>query len=149
MTREEYQQYLRSPQWREKRDAVLKRAGGKCEECTREYKIRGKWNGYMVWPVQEVHHLTYERVGNENLDDLIGLCKRHHHAEHFVDPKREREFAEMKRRMAEIPEWEPDMSEADPTAPSFAAAQKLGVSAREIPAPPGHGSSADDDTEIP
>lgn len=148
MTREEYEQYLRSPQWKAKRAAVLKRAGGKCEECTREYKIRGKGSGYMVWPAQEVHHLTYERVGNENLDDLIGLCERHHHAEHFVDWKREREFAEMKRQMAAVSEWEPDMTEPDPVVPSFSAAQRLGVSAKEVSVPPDRQSSADDDTEI-
>src|SRR5690625_3470247 len=56
-----YDQYLRSDDWRQRRELVLKRAGGVCEGC-----------GTM--PAAHVHHLTYEHVGNEFLFELVALC---------------------------------------------------------------------------
>lgn len=136
MNRAEYEQYLRSPAWREKRAAALKRSNGKCQDCLDERKMRGFASGYLVWPGQEVHHLTYERVGNERPEDLIALCERHHLARHGVDPQRERELAIMKANDAALPEWEPDLSTPEPIINVSAA---LGVTAKEIPPPAGFG----------
>ena len=60
-----YRQYLRSAAWRRKRAAVILRAEGKCERCRR-------------WPVVNVHHLSYARVGAEPLEHLLGVCSRCH-----------------------------------------------------------------------
>ena len=57
----EYQKYLRSRQWAGTRALAIHRASAMCEVCSdRDYL--------------EVHHKTYERLGNETHDDLIVLC---------------------------------------------------------------------------
>ena len=59
-----WEKYLRSPQWKARRDARLRAVGYKCERCG----INGPSARL------EVHHLTYEHVGNEFLFELVALC---------------------------------------------------------------------------
>lgn len=61
----EYEHYLLSGEWGRKRAERLKRSEGKCEACGSTYKV-------------EVHHLTYDRIFHESLEDLIPLCQIHH-----------------------------------------------------------------------
>ena len=68
-TNSRYISYLHSKEWRAKRRQVIKRCNDTCERC-------GKFR------VAEVHHLTYERVYEELLEDLQGLCKPCHAFEH-------------------------------------------------------------------
>lgn len=63
--RTEYQRYLRSDAWLSRRKAVLERASYLCELCTQ-----------IV--ASEVHHLTYFRLGNELLSDLLAVCEDCH-----------------------------------------------------------------------
>ncbi|MCP3471370.1 HNH endonuclease [Bradyrhizobium sp. CCGUVB1N3] len=63
-----YADYLTSPEWRAKADAVLAREDGNCQRCGD--------------PAREVHHRTYERLFNELLDDLEALCVRCHRLVH-------------------------------------------------------------------
>jgi 5-methylcytosine-specific restriction endonuclease McrA len=60
-----YQDYLRTPEWQERRKAALKRAGYRCMVCNRSR-------------VLHVHHRTYERRGDELARDLIVLCDECH-----------------------------------------------------------------------
>ena len=60
-----YNDYLCSEEWYEKRQAVLKRDGYLCRGCRRR-------------PATEVHHLSYEHVGDEYLFELISLCTECH-----------------------------------------------------------------------
>jgi 5-methylcytosine-specific restriction endonuclease McrA len=62
----EYKKYIGSAKWRNIRNALFKMRGKKCEAC-----------GFGSASL-EVHHLTYERFGNENLADLKILCKPCH-----------------------------------------------------------------------
>ena len=64
-TNPEYARYLQSPRWRNLAHAVRMRAKGKCEICLRQ-------NG------EECAHLTYERVFNERITDVLWVCKRCH-----------------------------------------------------------------------
>jgi len=32
-----------------------------------------------------IHHHTYDRLGNEQLEDLIAVCRTHHSAIHKLD----------------------------------------------------------------
>jgi phage terminase large subunit GpA-like protein len=57
-----YERYLRSKEWKRKTWAIWKRAKRCCEHCG------GKDN-------LQVHHLTYEHLYDEPLDDLVLLCK--------------------------------------------------------------------------
>jgi hypothetical protein len=64
-----YNQYLQSPAWQERRERIIKRAGGCCEKCKSTQAL-------------QVHHLTYARIGNERDGDLIVLCEQCHGREH-------------------------------------------------------------------
>jgi 5-methylcytosine-specific restriction endonuclease McrA len=63
-----YRSYIQSEEWKQKRAEKL-RANPSCEMC----------DGFKH---RQVHHLTYERLGNELLDDLVTLCRRCHAIEH-------------------------------------------------------------------
>lgn len=64
-----YRQYLASEQWREKRWKVLRRANDICEGCGEARAT-------------QVHHLTYKRVGQEMLFDLVAICDECHQSIH-------------------------------------------------------------------
>ena len=60
-----YLNYLESDQWHTIRNIVLMRAKHKCEKCgSREHL--------------QTHHLNYNTVFNESLNDLILLCRNCH-----------------------------------------------------------------------
>lgn len=69
----QYQQYLDSPAWRQKRQERLEQDGHQCFRCRSAEQL-------------EVHHITYERLGRERLTDLLTLCKRCHARDHGRDP---------------------------------------------------------------
>jgi hypothetical protein len=60
-----YNDYLRTPEWRDKRRRVLERAGGVCEGCGEQRAT-------------EVHHETYRHVGSEFLWELRAICSECH-----------------------------------------------------------------------
>lgn len=66
---ERYNAYLASPAWAEKRRRVFKRARGVCEGCGEARAT-------------QVHHLTYRRVFNELLFDLVAVCGPCHQRAH-------------------------------------------------------------------
>lgn len=66
---EQYARYLLSPEWRRRRDLVMKRAGGMCEGCG-------------VAKAAQVHHLTYCRIYEEMLFDLVAICVACHERIH-------------------------------------------------------------------
>jgi len=68
--RDLYYDYLRSPEWWRKRNLVVAQSNGICQ-CGR--------------PVDDVHHLTYDRVFEEDLDDLVGLCRQCHLRCHGIE----------------------------------------------------------------
>lgn len=75
--KEKYQAYLCSREWCERREAVRRRSGSKCERC----RVNG---------MDHVHHLTYARKYAEPLEDLQALCKECHeftHGKSNYDPR--------------------------------------------------------------
>jgi hypothetical protein len=56
-----YRAYLESPEWQQRRAAVMERAGGICEACGREL-------------ADEVHHTSYAHVFDEPLWELRAVC---------------------------------------------------------------------------
>lgn len=57
-----YLNYLLTPEWRIKRNLVLRRSKGQCEGCG-------------MADAEEVHHMKYpKRWGDEFLFDLVALC---------------------------------------------------------------------------
>jgi hypothetical protein len=61
---QKYSDYIRSAKWRLKRRQAIEAAGGVCQHC-----------GNSRWSGLDVHHVTYDRFGNERPEDLLVLCK--------------------------------------------------------------------------
>jgi hypothetical protein len=61
----DYATYMRSRAWRQRRAMILDRDGHRCQSCGSTSRLT-------------VHHLTYERLGNENWGDLVTLCQGCH-----------------------------------------------------------------------
>lgn len=63
------QEFRDSVYWRVKRQAYFKRHEYKCVVCPVRHGL-------------ELHHKTYERLGNERDEDLEYRCDAHHEAQH-------------------------------------------------------------------
>jgi hypothetical protein len=80
-----YRNYLKSPAWKARKAARIRKAGNQCEFVTTHYKTDGKQElrctrtRYLC-----VHHNTYERLGQEADKDLDVLCWFHHMIEHLL-----------------------------------------------------------------
>ena len=72
---EEYPRYLRSPEWKQKRKQVMDACGSRCA-CGAVAK--------------EVHHKSYDSVGDEDLDHLEAVCSECHIAIHQLQGKERR-----------------------------------------------------------
>ena len=67
-----HREYLKSPLWKDIRGKVLEQFGEICAKCGEHGT--------------DVHHLTYERVGgNELIEDLQVLCRECHEATHAIE----------------------------------------------------------------
>lgn len=69
-----YREYLKSRHWRDTRLRALDKANFRCQVCNTDEKL-------------EVHHRTYEDLGNEQLEDLTVLCQFCHTSFHQVANK--------------------------------------------------------------
>lgn len=70
----EHDAYLRTPEWRKRRAAVLLRSNGLCEGCREA-------------GATEVHHLTYDNWKAEFLFELVALCHDCHERLHIAKAK--------------------------------------------------------------
>jgi hypothetical protein len=59
-----YGDYLKSERWQRRRTAYAESHPAVCRHCDR--------------PADDLHHVTYERVGQELDEDLAWLCRTHH-----------------------------------------------------------------------
>lgn len=62
-------EYLKTSAWQEMRQKVFRRDGFVCVACGESKNLN-------------VHHITYERLGAEELSDLVTLCQRCHENVH-------------------------------------------------------------------
>jgi 5-methylcytosine-specific restriction endonuclease McrA len=67
--REQYDEYLQSDSWYERRRLVMRRAGGMCEACGSARAT-------------QVHHRTYKHVFDELLWELAAVCDACHDRVH-------------------------------------------------------------------
>ena len=70
-----YKQYLASREWAVLKRQVRERSGGRCE---RHKASECPWTFRFIHEATAVHHLTYERVGKEALEDLQHVCRDCH-----------------------------------------------------------------------
>ena len=77
MDRVRYEEYIQSDKWRERSDQAKERAFQACLLCNvgRKYKEL------------HAHHLTYERLGDEPLEDLFVVCRDCHEMLHDSNVK--------------------------------------------------------------
>lgn len=64
----DYREYLASPEWEVRRQLKLDQKNHLCELCGAR--------------AEQVHHLTYFRIGREDMVDLQALCNDCHKYEH-------------------------------------------------------------------
>jgi hypothetical protein len=88
MTKEEYQEYLNSPEWKAVRAAALERGDNKCAVCGRRDTL-------------QVHHNCYDRIGAESPTDLVVLCAYHHLVFHDCQSGDEQGLSKMSRECLE------------------------------------------------
>lgn len=69
MLRMDYDAYLQSDGWKDKRREALHRASNRCQVCNSQTSL-------------DVHHRTYERLGFEHNEDLTVLCRECHELFH-------------------------------------------------------------------
>lgn len=69
-----YGEYLRSKEWKNKRQMVLNRDSFICQGC-------------LSKKATQVHHLSYAHVGNEPLFELVSLCENCHNSITEMDKK--------------------------------------------------------------
>lgn len=69
--RQRYEEYLKSDNWALKRKEKALEQNYTCEKCDKK-----------VYKGFHIHHITYERLGNEKLSDLMFLCEDCHINEH-------------------------------------------------------------------
>lgn len=65
-----YDEYLHTEHWQQMREKVFARKGRRCEKC------------FSAEKELHVHHITYDRRGYEEIDDLMVLCDECHIAQH-------------------------------------------------------------------
>lgn len=63
--KEFYSQYMKSDKWKAIRLKVLKRDNYLCQAC-------------LEAPAQDVHHITYENIGDELMYELLSVCRDCH-----------------------------------------------------------------------
>ena len=63
----DYQKYMRSKEWKAKREEKLEACNHKCE-C----------EGGCYRTATQIHHLHYDTLGNESMEDLQALCPKCH-----------------------------------------------------------------------
>lgn len=95
-----YDRYIHSAAWRNTAGQRLDLDGHVCQVCGGD--------------ATEVHHLTYDRFGHEDMNDLVSLCRQcHEEAEELYDP-------------SNIP-WA--MEEVKPEGNNFMAAMRVDAAA--------------------
>jgi hypothetical protein len=82
MTNTRYLDYLNSDGWYTKREMVLQRDGFTCQWCGYDSEL-------------QVHHLHYDNIFREELEDLVTLCSEcHEEADIEREEARDREIYE-------------------------------------------------------
>lgn len=71
----DYFEWMKSPAWRRIRNRKMKESGYKCELCGSAKNLH-------------VHHITYENIGHEPMDDLLVVCNKCHKKLHEEDFKK-------------------------------------------------------------
>jgi len=89
--------YLKSNEWKEKREIIMKRDKGLCQDCLKVGELVIKYlHKHLSWlkdleidlmisiKASQVHHLTYDTIHtSQEIGDCISLCGSCHRIKHF------------------------------------------------------------------
>jgi hypothetical protein len=77
--KDDYQKYLQSAHWQQRRKKAIEDNGHMCEKCDMP-----RWLAQIAYQQDlNVHHLNYTNLGHEEDCDLEVLCRRCHDIETF------------------------------------------------------------------
>lgn len=62
--KEKYKEYLKTQQWKHKKFKRIKLDGYMCQQCFERVKLN----------TSNCHHITYNRLGREHMEDIITVC---------------------------------------------------------------------------
>ncbi len=74
----EYENYMKSDEWKAKREERLQLDDQRCVCC-------GRPNGLQkdgVTPILQVHHIHYKNLGHESMEDIVSVCSGCHRKLH-------------------------------------------------------------------
>lgn len=66
-----YKEYIKTQEWKEKRDLCIKLANYQCNRCGCKHQL-------------QAHHLTYKNIFKEKQEDIECLCRKYHQKEHHI-----------------------------------------------------------------
>lgn len=92
-TTSEYEDYLATEHWHDKRDEIQKRDNYRCVFCSDTHNLA-------------VHHVTYDNIGIERPEDLITVCRTCHAVLtklHETAPARRAEIAKTRNSLLRMP----------------------------------------------
>lgn len=75
-----YKEYLKTDHWRQRRIDIYRICDRKCQLCGKSLDL----------PDANVHHKTYDHVGNELDSDLVLLCQECHKKVHGIETRKRR-----------------------------------------------------------
>lgn len=88
-TFDNYKDYLNSEHWKIVKKNFYKANERKCNKCYSDKELH-------------IHHLTYKNIGNEDMSDLVCLCKECHFKLHKemdkINPKQNKKKTKTKRK---------------------------------------------------
>lgn len=64
-----YAEYLQTEHWRQVRERAFVHHGMRCGVCMKTHGL-------------EIHHIEYDRLGDELMTDVVPLCREHHQLQH-------------------------------------------------------------------
>ena len=79
--RRRYSQAMNSDHWQRIRAARLRIAEQQCEYTDHD----GRCDACSTWSELHCHHKTYDRLGNERVEDVVILCPQHHLITHLLE----------------------------------------------------------------
>jgi 5-methylcytosine-specific restriction endonuclease McrA len=80
-----YEEYLSSKEWKDKREWIILNHKNRCDECRMKLGKIWCWKCEDFFTVKgslQVHHISYEHVGNESAEDVAVLCFVCHKRKH-------------------------------------------------------------------
>ena len=72
MSKQEKLTYFASPKWKSMRQLILSRDNHQCQSCGAKSSL-------------EIHHITYENFGDEDISQLVSLCRDCHQEIHDLN----------------------------------------------------------------